>query len=45
MQSVGKIYVVVAVIVMIFIGLIFYLFRMDRRITELEKQRHHEEKE
>ena len=38
MRSDGKIYVVVAVILMIFIGIIFYLVRLDRKITKLEKQ-------
>ncbi|HWJ29759.1 MAG TPA: CcmD family protein [Flavisolibacter sp.] len=33
----GKIYVVVAVILIIFIGIILYLVRLDRKITKLEK--------
>ena len=38
MRSTGKIYVVVAVLVLIFIGLGIYLFSMDRKLTKLEKQ-------
>lgn len=37
-QSIGKIYVVVAVISLIFVGLAFFLYRMDRRITHLEQK-------
>ena len=37
MRSNGKIYVVVAVILTIFAGIIFYLIRLDRKITKLEK--------
>ena len=33
----GKIYVVVAVLLTIFAGIIFYLVRLDRKITRLEK--------
>ena len=32
----GKIYVVVAVILTIFIGIILYLIRIDRKISKLE---------
>ena len=38
MRSNGKIYVVVAVIVTIFAGIIIYLVRLDRKITKLEKE-------
>lgn len=38
MRSNGKIYVVVAVILTIFAGIIIYLIRLDRKITKLEKQ-------
>lgn len=34
----GKIYVVVAVLVVIFIGIILFLIRMDRRLSKLERQ-------
>jgi preprotein translocase subunit YajC len=37
MRSNGKIYVVVAIILTIFAGLIFYLIRIDRKITKIEK--------
>lgn len=37
MRSNGKIYVVVAVLAMIFIGLMVYLFRIDQRVNKLEK--------
>ena len=40
MRSNGKIYVVVAVIVAIFIGIILYLIRLDRKMTRLEKDIH-----
>lgn len=35
----GKIYVVVAVLASIFIGLVIYLVRLDRRIARIEKER------
>ena len=38
LRSIGKMYVVVAVIVVIFLGLALYLWRLDRRLTELEDQ-------
>ena len=37
MRSIGKIYVVVAVIVVIVIGLFIYLVNLDRKISKLEK--------
>jgi hypothetical protein len=37
MRSNGKIYVVVAVILTIFAGIIIYLVRLDNKITRLEK--------
>ena len=37
MRSNGKIYVVVAVILTIFTGIIIYLIRLDRKMTKLEK--------
>ncbi|TSD67114.1 CcmD family protein [Inquilinus sp. KBS0705] len=36
-RSSGKIYVVIATIVIIFIGLAIYLFNIDRRLKKLEK--------
>lgn len=38
MRSNGRIYVVVAVVVTILVGLILYLVRLDRKITKLEKE-------
>jgi len=37
MHSSGKIYVVIATILVIFTGLAIYLFSMDRRIKKIEK--------
>ncbi|HEY8387197.1 MAG TPA: CcmD family protein [Parasegetibacter sp.] len=37
MRSNGKIYVVVAVILTILIGLFFYLIRLEKKINKLEK--------
>ena len=37
--SSGKIYVVIAILVIIFIGIMLYLVRLDRKITKLEKQK------
>lgn len=38
MRNTGKIYVVVAVIVTIFIGIVLFLVYLDRRLTKLEDQ-------
>jgi hypothetical protein len=38
MRSNGKIYVVVAVILTIFAGIILYLVRLDRKVSKLEKE-------
>ncbi|HEX8376684.1 MAG TPA: CcmD family protein [Pedobacter sp.] len=38
LRSSGKIYVVVIVILVVFIGLFVYLFSIDRRLKKLEKQ-------
>ncbi|HLZ17876.1 MAG TPA: CcmD family protein [Cyclobacteriaceae bacterium] len=38
MRSEGKIYVVVAIMLVIFLGLIAYLFYTDRKISNLEKR-------
>ena len=37
LRSSGKIYVVVAVLATIFIGLAFYLFSIDSRLKKIEK--------
>ena len=38
MRQSGKIYVVIAVILTILGGLIFYVIRLDRKISRLEKE-------
>lgn len=38
MRSNGKIYVVVGVLLMIFLGVIFYLVSIDRKINRIEKE-------
>jgi len=37
MRSNGKIYVVVAVLLTVLLGLFFYVWRLDKKITSLEK--------
>lgn len=37
LRSSGKIYVVVATIVIVFIGLAIYMFSIDRRLKKIEK--------
>ena len=37
MRNNGKIYVVVTVVLIILVGLLLYLIRLDRKITKLEK--------
>ena len=39
MRSSGMIYVVVAVIAVIFIGLAIYLFSIDRRLKKIENEK------
>jgi CcmD family protein len=38
MRNTGKIGVVAGVILLIFLGLILYLWRLDRKLTKLENQ-------
>ena len=38
LRSTGKIYSVVAVIIVIFAGLAIFLFRLDHKLTKLENQ-------
>jgi CcmD family protein len=38
MRSSGKIYVVIATIVIVFIGLAIYLFTIDKRLTKIERE-------
>ncbi len=37
-ESIGKIYVVVAVLVAIFIGIVFFLIYVERKLNKLENQ-------
>ena len=39
LRSSGKIYVVVVTIAIIFVGLAFYLFRIDSRLKKIEKEK------
>jgi len=39
LRASGKIYVVIAVIVVIFVGLALYLFSIDRRLKKIEKEK------
>ncbi len=38
MRQSGKIYVVVAVLALIFVGIVVYLYTIDRKVTKLEKK-------
>ena len=38
LRSSGKIYVVIAVVLTIFAGIILYLVRLDKKITRMERQ-------
>lgn len=38
LRSSGKIYVVVIIIAVIFLGIVAYLFSIDRRVKKLEKR-------
>ena len=38
MRQNGKIYVVVTVILLLFSGFVLYAFRIDRKISQLEKE-------
>lgn len=38
LRSSGKIYVVVLVLVILFVGLAIYLFSIDRKVSKLEKE-------
>lgn len=39
MRSNGRIYVVVAVMLTILVGLVLYLVRLDRKISKMEKEK------
>ena len=38
MRSMGKMYVVVAVIIAVFVGIVLFLVYLDRRLTRIENQ-------
>ena len=38
LRSDGKIYVVIGVLVIILLGIVFYVARLDRKISRLEKE-------
>ena len=38
MRSMGKMYVVVGVIVIIFLGLVYYIVKLDKRLKNIENQ-------
>jgi CcmD family protein len=38
LRSEGKIYIVVAVIAIIFVGIVIYMISLDRKLTKLEKE-------
>ena len=40
MRETGKINVVVAVLVVIFLGIVWYLVRLERKLTNFERQIH-----
>ena len=42
MRSIGKIYVVASVCLVILIALFIYIIRLDRKISQLEKRQKHE---
>jgi hypothetical protein len=42
MRSNGKIYIVVAVCLTILIGLFLYMMRIDRKVSNIEKNKHAE---
>ncbi|MBP8725554.1 MAG: hypothetical protein KBF37_10490 [Saprospiraceae bacterium] len=42
MRQTGKIYVVYGVLSLIFIGIVTFLFLLERRISKLEKKTDHE---
>jgi len=38
LHSSGKIYLVIGTLVVIFLGIVFYLFSIDRHLTNIENQ-------
>lgn len=43
LRSTGKIYSVIAVIVVILVGIAFFLYRMDSKLTKLENKINNEQ--
>ncbi len=41
----GKIYVVVGVVVLIFVGIVIYLIKLDRKVSEIESQENSKEEQ
>jgi len=41
-RSTGKIYAVVAVVLVLFLGIVLYLFRLDKKIKHLENHYNNE---
>jgi CcmD family protein len=39
MRSSGKIYVLIAIVAIVFVGLAIYLFSIDRRLKKIEKEK------
>lgn len=37
LRSTGKIYAVVLTVVVLFLGIVWYLWRLDRRVSKMEK--------
>lgn len=38
LRSDGKIYIVVAVLLIVFAGIVFYLINIDKKVSKLEKE-------
>jgi uncharacterized membrane protein len=38
LRSTGKIYSVIAVVVIVFLGIIFFLIRLEKKVKEIEKK-------
>lgn len=43
LRSTGKIYSVIIVVILIFAGIAFFLYRLDRKLTKLENQINNEQ--
>lgn len=38
LRSTGKIYAVVFTVIVLFLGIVFYVWRLDRRVSKMEKE-------